>query len=181
MTAHHQRMHGTEPTIDWSWLLVSHTEHQPQVYDQFPGSLGSSHKWNGLRLNFIRQNWGDRIRILEEHPNPLPRCKRCGSQVPAGRLNTCHYASNKLKQGEERRLRHKTLKRCFKARQVSFQINTETLPLSEDFPYLGWTIAYNNIDCATVYQNLRKDWRPWGMVARTQGAMYKAVVQLVLR
>ena len=86
-------MHGTEPTIDWSWLLVSHTEHQHQVYDQFPGSLGSSHKWNGLRLNFIRQNWGDRIRILEEHPNPLPMYGRSGIQVPVGRLNTRNYAS----------------------------------------------------------------------------------------
>ena len=33
MTAHRRRMHGTEPKIDWSWLPVSQTVHQPQVYD----------------------------------------------------------------------------------------------------------------------------------------------------
>ena len=39
------------------------------------------------------QHWGDRIRILEEHPNPLPRCEHCGSQVLAGRLLNRHYTS----------------------------------------------------------------------------------------
>ena len=31
MMAHRRRMHGTEPAIDWSWLPVSQTVHQPQV------------------------------------------------------------------------------------------------------------------------------------------------------
>ena len=50
------------------------------------------------------------------------------------------------KQGEERRLHHKPLQRCFEASRVSFQINTEALPLSDAFPYLGRMIAYNNSD-----------------------------------
>ena len=33
MTEHCRRMHGTEPTIDWSQLPVSQAEHQPQVYN----------------------------------------------------------------------------------------------------------------------------------------------------
>ena len=33
MMAHHRRMHGTDPVIDWSRLPGSHTVHQPQVYD----------------------------------------------------------------------------------------------------------------------------------------------------
>ena len=37
---------------------------------------------------------------LEEHLNPLPKCERYGRQVPLGRLNTCHYASEKFKQIE---------------------------------------------------------------------------------
>ena len=151
-------MHSTEPVIDWIRLPVSQTEHQPLVYDvsflrstkrfpcPFPGFLGSSHTCNGLRLHFISQHLGDRIRILEEHPNPLPLCERCGSQVPAGSLNTCHYAWEKCNQGEESRLRCKTLQHCFKASRVSSQINVETLPLSEDFPYLERTITYSNSD-----------------------------------
>ena len=57
------------------------------------------------------QHWGDRIRIMEEHPYPIPRYKQCRSQVPAGRLNNCHYTSDKCKQGGERRLRGETLHR----------------------------------------------------------------------
>ena len=136
------------------------------------------------------QNWWDRIRILEEHPNSLPRCELCGSQVLSGRLNTHHCASEKCKQGEERRLIHEKLQRCFKASRVSLQINAENLPPSEAFIYLGRTVAYNNRNWAAVYLNLRKAWKWWGMVERvlertgeterSQGDIYKAVVKSVL-
>ena len=100
MTAHRCCMYSMELVIDWSWMLVSQTEHQPQVYNvrflrsikrcpcSFPSYPGYSHTWNDLRSHFNRHPWGYSISILEEHPNPLPRCKRCGRQVLAGRLNT---------------------------------------------------------------------------------------------
>ena len=197
MVAHLRCMYGPEPAIGWSRLPVSHTENQPQEYDvrfprstkrfpcPFPSCLGSYRTWNVLHLKFISQHWGDSIRILEEQPNTLPKCEHYGSQVPAGKLKSRHYASEKCKQGEERRLQRKTLQRCFEASRISFQINAEDLPTSEALTYLGRTIAYNNIDWAGVYQNLHKDRRRWGMVARvletmgatvwSQGEMYKSV------
>ena len=70
-----------------------------------------------------------------------------------------------------------------------FQINSDTLPLSEAFPYLGRTIVHNNRYWAAVYLNLRKYRRQWGMIVRVlertgatmwdRGEMYKAVVQSV--
>ena len=33
MKEHRRSMHWTEPVIDWNRLLVSQTEHLPQVYD----------------------------------------------------------------------------------------------------------------------------------------------------
>ena len=87
---------------------------------------------------------------MEEHPNPLPKCEHCRSHVLEGRLNTCHYASEKCKQGEDRRLRRENLQRCFEESRVSFQINVETLPPSEAFTYIGRTIAYNNSDWEAV-------------------------------
>ena len=58
------------------------------------------------------------------------------------------------------------------------------------FPYLGRTIAYNIIDLAAVYQNLRKAQQCWwiiskvmpktGATARDHGMLYKAVTQTVL-
>ena len=177
MTEHRWRMNRTEPAINWSRLPIIQTEHQPQVYDMsfprstkwcpcpFPGCPWSSHTWNGLRLHSSIHHWGYRIRILEEHPNPFPRFEICRSQVPEGTLNTCHCALEKFKQGDERRLRRETLQPFFDTSKLSFQINMETLPPPETFPYLGWTIAYNSSDWAAVYQNLRKSRRRWWMIA----------------
>ena len=60
----------------------------------------------------------------------------------------------------------------------------------EDFSYLGRTIAYNISNWTAVHLNLRKYRRQWVMIARVlestgtivrdQGAMYKAVAQLVI-
>ena len=156
--ADRRRMQGTEPAVDWIRMPVSLTEHHLQVYNisflcstklclcPFPRLPGYSRMWNGFHSHFISYNWGDRIRILEENPNPLPKCDRCGSQVPAGILNTCHYAFDKSNQGEERRIRRKTLQHCFEEGRVLSQINAETLTPSESFPYIGKTIAYNNSD-----------------------------------
>ena len=112
MAAHRRRMHGNEPVINWSWIPFSHTVHQPQVYDvrfprtakqcpyPFPKCPGSSRMWNDLHSPFNRKHWLGRIRILEKHPNPLTRCKRCGRQVPEESLSNRHYTSEKCKQGE---------------------------------------------------------------------------------
>ena len=85
MTAHHCCMHGTEPVIDCNRLPVSKTEHHLQVYDisfpwttkrcrcPLPGCLVSYSTWNGLRLHFISQHWGESIMTLEEHQNHLSK------------------------------------------------------------------------------------------------------------
>ena len=72
---------------------------------------------------------------------------------------------------------------------VSFLINSETLPPSEAFTYMGRTITYNNSDWAAVYLYLRKAQRGWGMVdsvlestramVQARGSMYKEVAQSV--
>ena len=171
-------MHGTEPAIDWSGLTLSQTVQQPKVYDasflrttkRLPcpllGCPGYSHTSYGMYTGFNRNHWEDMIRTLKEHPNPLPRCKRCGIQVSAGNLNNRHYALKKCKQGEERCIRRETLQCFFEASSVSLYINEETLPPLEAFPYLGRIIAYNNSDWAAVYLNLRKSQRRWGMIER---------------
>ena len=71
-----------------------------------------------------------------------------------------------------------------------FQINSEDLPLSKAFPYLGCTIAYKNSNWPAVYQNLRKPQRQWGIIVRVlakmvatvkaRGMMYKAVDQFAI-
>ena len=71
----------------------------------FTGCPGSSRTWNGLQKHFNRQHWGDSLQILEDHPTPFPKYKRCGSQVPPWRLGKRHYESDKCRIGEERHSR----------------------------------------------------------------------------
>ena len=71
-----------------------------------------------------------------------------------------------------------------------FNINVDTLPPLEVFPYLGRKIAYNNSNWAAVYLNLCKARRRWGIVVsviertveivRSRVDMYKVVAQSVL-
>ena len=138
----------------------------------------------------ITEGGGGRIRILEEHLNPLPRCERCGSQVPSVSLNTHHYTSESFKHGEEYRCLHKTLQHCFEASRFSLQINAENLPPLEAFTFLGRKIAYNNRNWARVYQNPWKAQRQWGVIVRViahtgttvrpRGMLYKAVAKSAL-
>ena len=162
MTSRRHHMHRTETVNEWNQLPVSHTVNQPQVYDvifqrltnqcscSFHGCPGYSCTWNGLLSNLKMQHWGGWIRILEKHPNPIPRCKRCRSQVSVERLSNHHYMSDKCNKGEKRRLRRKTLQQCFEESRVLFQINSKTLPLLEAFPYLSRTIATNSRDWLAV-------------------------------
>ena len=81
-------------------------------------------------------------------------------------MSTRHYVSETCKQVEERQIRRNTLHHCFNSGRVLFHINTEALPPSEAFPYLGRTIDYNNSGCPAVYQNLKKEQMWWGVTTR---------------
>ena len=116
----------TEPEIEWNPLTVSQTEHHLKVYDvrfpqtknrrplPFPGRPEYSRTCNGRHCHFRIQNWGDSTSILEDHPDPLPKCKHCSKQFSSGRLNTCHYASENCKQAEEQRLCRQNLHHCLR-------------------------------------------------------------------
>ena len=178
MTDHRRRMYGSEPEIYWNRLPVSQTEHITQVFGvsfpkgasqckpPFTNCPGYLRTWNGLRNHFNLQQWGDSIRILEEHPTPLTKCKRCGSQVPTWILRNQHYESYKYRIKEELRSRRKNLQHCFKASRISISVNSEPLDLVADFTYLGRTVIYNNSGWEALCQNLRKARRQWVMVRK---------------
>ena len=96
MTEHRQRMHRTEPSIDWNRLPVSQTEHHPQFYDlifprttkrcpfPFTGCPGSSFTWNGLRYHFNRQHWGEQNQDPRGAPKPLSQVRALSQPSPLG-------------------------------------------------------------------------------------------------
>ena len=164
-------MHGAESEIDWNRFLVSHTEHIPQVFDvnlpkgtsQWPYPLprcpGPLRIWNGLRYRFNFHHWGDSLQILKEHPTPLPKYNRCGIQVPPWRFRNQNYEPKKIQAKEESCIRRMALQHCFKAIWVSISVDAEPLEPVEVFLYLGRTVAYNNSNWDSLYQNIWKSRR----------------------
>ena len=73
---------------------------------------------------------------------------------------------------------------------MPIKVNLDLLESAAAFPYLGYTIAYNNINYSSLYHNLVKERRHWGMVLKvmekTGGAirarviMYKVVLHTVI-
>ena len=70
---------------------------------------------------------------------------------------------------------------------MAIRVNLEPLESTTAFPYLGRMVTFNNSDCSSLYINLRKAQRQWGVVAevlgntgvlvKAQAMMCKAVVQ----
>ena len=58
------------------------------------------------------------------------------------------------------------MQHCFEEIQVLISMNVDPHETNTDFPYLGSTFAYNNIDWAALYQNISKAQRWWGVVAK---------------
>ena len=96
-TAHRRRMHSTDPAINWSWLPVSQTVHQPQLYNvsfpratkryprPFPGCSGSYHIWNLFHLHFNGQHWGGiGSGSWRNTPTPSPGASYAGSKSQRG-------------------------------------------------------------------------------------------------
>ena len=73
---------------------------------------------------------------------------------------------------------------------MEIRVNLDPLEATTAFPYLVRTVTSNNSNQATLYKNLSKDQRRWGMVEKllgkmgspieAQAMMYKELVYLVV-
>ncbi len=143
-----------------------------------------------MRNHFACRHWNDSVHILEEHPDPYPKCPRCGLQLPASRLNNAHFTTATCLQGMERQRRRAAFVRSYEARDVVFTVADAPLERVSTFKYLGRVIAMNNSDWPALFHNLKKARQRWAMVSkvldkqgasmRCRGLFYKAVVQSVL-
>ena len=69
-------------------------------------------------------------------------------------------------------------------------VNLETLESTVDLPYLVCTVEFNNSNRAALYDNMRKEQRQWGVLAkvlpntganlRARAIIYNVVVHMVL-
>jgi hypothetical protein len=132
----------------------------------------------------------DLICIPVEGSHFLPKCERCGLQMPVDDLNGGHHRTELCKQGWERKWQHAAAVRSQEALGRSFMAYGEELEKVEVFKYLGRLIAYNDTNTQAMQSNLRKARGCWAQIlhvlraenadARTCGMFYKATMQAVL-
>ena len=58
-------------------------------------------KTGRLREHFMYQHWKSRVAIMQEEPEPFPRCDQCGIHIPEARL-----------------FKHRQLDKCHKATEI---------------------------------------------------------------
>jgi Reverse transcriptase (RNA-dependent DNA polymerase) len=170
------RQHGHEPSILWNYNNVAPTAGQLYTVS-FPSNLTdcpckvdgcphSSRSRLGLRYHFNHRHWNDQIHIVEEHPTIYPQCARCGLHVAHSSLNNRHYNSATCHKGIHRRKNRAAERAAFEASGVTFTLNQEILEKVDTFCYLGRLLSFDNSDWPTLYYNLKKAQKQWGMVAR---------------
>ena len=155
-----------------------HSAPDPSPASQVPLGLGTSSGIisTGSTGHIASESWRNTLTLY---------LSVTAADPPPCRLNSCHYELEKCWIGEAIRIWRETLQHCFEASKVSVWVNTEQLEPADDFTYLGHTIAYNNIDWAAVYHNLRKDQKRWriiykvltktGAMVQTRGMLYKSL------
>jgi len=86
----------------------------------------------------------DLVCIPIEAPQPLPKCERCGLQMPVEDLNGGHHHTVLCQRGWERKRQHAAAVRSQEALGRSFTAYGEELERVEVFKYLGRLIAYDD-------------------------------------
>jgi hypothetical protein len=143
---------------------------------------------DSLRRHFVYRHFADTICILEEGPQPLPKCELCGMHI--SRSASRHRTSQTCLDGQARRAHRDARERVRLARERVFSVNGIPLPRVDTFKYLGRPLSSTDDDWPAIHGNLVKARKRWGMIRRVlvreganervSGYFYKAVVQSVV-
>ena len=94
--------------------------------------------------------------IMEEHTSYFTQYECCGHQVPPWILNNHHYTLEKCHLREEQRRKRDKPQHYFDVSKVAIQVYLQLLESTAAFPFLGPTVALNNIDWVALYGNMIK-------------------------
>jgi Reverse transcriptase (RNA-dependent DNA polymerase) len=116
-----------------------------------------------LRSHFHFRHWKDIIHILEEGPNPLPRCPNC--------LIFCTNAHTAEHQHTENCIpgtirHHRRLQQYHNeiAEQTAIMINEQPVENVNTFKYLGRHLSATSNDIPAIMHNLKKAKKTWGRI-----------------
>jgi hypothetical protein len=127
---------------------------------------------SGTRFNlcqhYLMRHPQDLVCIPIKGSLPLPKCARCGLQLPVEDLSRGHHCTGLCQRGWERKCQHEAAVRSKRAFEHTFSVNREELERVQVFKYLGRLISHDDADNQAMQSNLRC------------GMFYKENVQAVL-
>ena len=154
------------------------------------GCHGGSRTRAGLRNHFCRRHWNDTVHIVEEHPEPYPKCHLCDLHVPFRLLNERHYNTDQCRAGAARKQQREAALKGYYASSQEFLLNGQRLESVNNFLYLGRVLSFTNNDWPALYRNLKKARQRWSMIVRildkdgstprAKGLFYKTIAMAVL-
>ena len=134
LPVHNRRVHGLD---EGQVCIPAPTRDQGQVYTiDFPRTMrkascpvpecpGTATSWWSMRRHFVSRHPVDSVHIRQEGPRPLPKCTRCGMQLPSGKLTSQHYSSRLCVEGQARRQQREALNQIALANEQEFTIYGE--------------------------------------------------------
>jgi hypothetical protein len=143
-----------------------------------------------LRQHFLMQHPQDLVCIPIKGSLPLPKCARCGLQMPVEDLSRGHYHTALCQRGWERKCQHEAAVHSQQALECTFCANGEDLERAEVFKYLGRLLSFNDSNNQAMRSNLKKGRGCWAWVCcvlqaenatpKMCGVFYKVTMQAVL-
>jgi hypothetical protein len=140
-----------------------------------------------MRRHFVSQHPIDSITVLQEGPNPLPRCRACGMFSTTA---DTHSETIECKKWAKRAEKVTTSENRAKAIERKFYVDDQEIKRVTEFKYLGRILDAEDNDHKAVNYNLNKAKQQWGRLTkvlasakgkpRTMAKFYMAIVQAVL-
>ena len=70
------------------------------------------------------QHWNSKVVIMQERPEPLPRCDQCGMNMPKKRILK-HRHTDKRNEATERRIRRRDMDMAARYGNMEFSMKEE--------------------------------------------------------
>jgi hypothetical protein len=143
-----------------------------------------------MRQHFRSHHVKDTIVVIEDGPDPLPKCPKCG--IFQKNVGEVHQQSSTCKQFAMRlNAKNMQIHNEMIAENTTFTVFGETIENVHEFKYLGRIVTDTDDDKATIVHNLNKAGNAWGQINRllsqekkrnlkAMTSIYCAIIQAIL-
>ena len=139
------------------------------------------------------RHWKSKVAIMQEGPEPLPRCDKCGIHMPAARIFKHRHMDN-CNKATERRLWRRDMEMSARCGEMEFSMEGgeggDRVEVVTTLRYLGSPLYQTDDDWPSVRRKIMRARLVWGRLGtlfRREGAgprvaatFYRSVIQAIL-